>query len=84
MGREINIHSIRALEKHIAEGKGDIIKLKRAWNSLLNISMRVPSEILGYIFACSLAREEAHLLYSQSHSDGLLKGSYDFLLVCHR
>jgi hypothetical protein len=83
VGRETNIHSIRALEKQIAEGKGDIIKLKRARNSLLNISTRVPPEILGYIFAWSLAREAAHSLYSLSHFDGLRKGSYNFLLVCH-
>ena len=83
MGRETNIHSIRALDKQIAEGEGDIIKLKRARNSLLNISTRVPPEILGYIFAWSLAREAAHTLYSLSHFDGIRKGSYNFLLVCH-
>ena len=82
MGRETNIHSIRALEKQIAEGKGDIIKLKRARNSLLNISMRMPPEILGYIFVWTLARETGHL-HSQAHFDGLRKGSYNFLLVCH-
>ena len=83
MGRETNIHSIRALEKQIVEGKGDVIKLKRARNSLLNISTRVPPEVLGYIFAWSLAREAGHSLYSASHFDGLQKGSYNFLLVCH-
>ena len=45
--------SIRALEKQIEEGKGDIIKFKRARNSLLNISVRVTPEILGDVFACS-------------------------------
>ena len=83
MGLETNIHSIRALEKQIADGKGDIIELKRARNSLLNISTHVPPEILGYIFAWSLAREAAHSLYSLSHFDGLRKGTYNFLLVCH-
>ena len=43
---EANVHSIRALEKRIKEGTGDIIELKRARNSLLNISARVPPEIL--------------------------------------
>ena len=47
MGRETNIHSIKTLEKQIEEGKGNIIELKRARN-LLNISTRVPPEILGY------------------------------------
>ena len=34
MGREINIHSIRTSKKQIEEGRGDAIKLKRAWNSI--------------------------------------------------
>jgi len=82
MGRETNIHSIRVLEKQIEEGKGDTIKLKRARNSLLNISTRAPPEILGEIFAWSLVREAGRSLYSQ-HFDGLGKGSHNFLLVCH-
>ena len=75
MGREADVHLIRALEKQIEEGSGDIIKLKRTRNSVLNISTRVPPEILGYIFAWSLARNAGF--------DGLRKGSYNFLLVCH-
>jgi len=39
---------LRVLERRIEEGKGDIIKIKRARNSLLNIPMRIPPEILGY------------------------------------
>ena len=77
MGHETNIDSIRALEKQIEEGRGDIIKLKRARNSLLNVSTRTPPEILGYIFAWSLVRE-----YDRCFG-GLQKGSYNFLLVCH-
>ena len=50
MGHETNIDSIQALDKQIEEGKGDIIKLKRVRNSFLNISTRVPPEILGHIF----------------------------------
>ena len=46
MGPEANIDLIRVLEKQIEEGNGDIIKLKRDRNSLLNISTRVPPEIL--------------------------------------
>jgi len=78
MGRETNVHSIRALEEQIEDGKGDIIKLKRDRNSLLNITMRVPPEILGSIFAWSLVRPEDACDFK-----GLQKGSYNFLLVCH-
>ena len=77
MGSEINADSIRALEMQIEEGKGDIIKLKRARNSLLNISTRIPPEVLGYIFAWSLVREYDWFF------GGLEMGSYNFLLVCH-
>ena len=77
MGPEANIDAIRALEKQIEEGKGDIINLKRDRNSLLNISTRVPPEILGYILGLSLGRENSW------YFEGLQKGSYNFLLVCH-
>ena len=80
MGREANIRSIRALEKQIKEGDGDIIQLKRARNSLLNISTRVPPEILGKIFIWKLSRSECR---SMKGFDGLQKGSYNFILVCH-
>jgi len=82
MGREVNMDSIRALEKQIEEGRGDIIKLKRTRNSLLNISARIPPEILGRMFVCSLIRETGRWP-GQLHFDGLQKGSYNFLLVCH-
>jgi len=77
MGLEMNVHLIQALEEQIEEGKGDIIKLKRDRNSLLNISTRIPPEILGYIFVWILAREHAW------HFEGLREGCYNFLLVCH-
>ena len=48
----------------------------------MNISTRMPPEILGCIFAWSLARQPGRLLRSP-HFDGLPKGSYNFLLVCH-
>ena len=73
--RETNIDSIRALDR-------EITKMKRARNSLLNISTRVPPEILGSIFVWTLAREPSRSL-SSPHFDGLRKGSYNFLLVCH-
>ena len=83
MGREVNIDLIQALEKEIEEGKEDVFKLRRTRNSLLNISTRVPPEILGDIFVLNLVREADHPLESPSHFTGLQKGSYSFLLVCH-
>ena len=83
MGLEVNLDSIRALEKQIQEGKGDAIKLKRARNSLLNISTRVPPEVLGHIFVWILFREAGYSLDSPGRFDGLPEGSYNFLLVCH-
>ena len=77
MGHEIHIDRILYLEKQIEESAGDTIKLKRARNSLLNISTIVPPEILGSIF-----------LWNVTPSGGLPpfgplpKGTYDFLLVC--
>ena len=83
MDREINTESIRALEKQIEEGGGDTIKLKRARNSLLNISTRVPPEILGDIFTWTLVRQGGPASFLGPHFSGLCKGSYNFLLVCH-
>ena len=83
MGREVNVDAIRVLEKQIEEGKGDTITLKRARNLLLNISARVPPEILGDVFAWCLVPEASYSIHSQSHFKGFQKGSYNFLLVCH-
>jgi len=83
MGGEINIHSIRALERQINEGNGDVIELKRTRNSLLNISTCTPPEVLGRIFVWSLLRPVWHPTQCQDFA-GLQKGSYNFLLVCHR
>ena len=70
------------MEKRIEEGKGDVIKLKRDRNSLLNISKFAIPEILGNIFVWSLVREE-NQLYSR-HFEEPPEGAYNFLLVCHR
>ncbi|KAF9779269.1 hypothetical protein BJ322DRAFT_452086 [Thelephora terrestris] len=78
MGREINEGQIRELERKIEEGLGDIIQLKRARNSLLNISMRVPPELLGHIFLWRIT-PDTHL----PHPVAAPKGSHAFLLVCH-
>ena len=75
MGPEINIDSILALEKQIEEGLGDAIQLKRARNSLLNISILVPAELLGRIFRWNVIPD-----YYRGNVQG---GSYNFLLVCH-
>ena len=77
MGPEANAGLIRVLEKRIEEGSGDTIKLKRDRNSLLNISTRVPPEILGYIFVWSLDWENCR------YFDGIQEGFYNFLLVCY-
>ena len=82
MDREVKIESIRALERLIKEGKGDIIELKRVRNSLLNISTRFPPEILGDIFSWTLAREDP-VLALNSHFEGFPKRSYNFFLVCY-
>ena len=75
MDRERNLDSIRALEKQIQEHEGAIIKLKRARNSLLNVSTRLPPEVLGSIFRWNVI--------PYGDFGGLAKGSYNFLLVCH-
>jgi len=75
MGPEINIDSILALEKRIEEGLGNVIRLKRTRNSLLNISTRVPPELLAEIFHWNVLPDW--------DLDELEKGRYNFLLVCH-
>ena len=78
MGHEINIDRIRDLEKRIEEGGGDITELKRARNSLLNISVITPPEILGSIFRWNVTPEGG-----LPPLRGFRKGTYNFLLVCH-
>lgn len=78
MGREVNEDWIRDLEKKIEEGTADIIQLKRARNSLLNISTRVPPEILGSIFRWRITPDTYN-----PHPLPFPRGSHNFLLVCH-
>ena len=75
MDREINLDSILALEKQIVEHERATIRLKRARNSLLNVSTFLPPEILGKIFRWNVIPDEDF--------GGLPKDSYNFLLVCH-
>ena len=74
MDREANIDSIRALEQEIMEHERAIAKLKRARNSLLNVS-KLPPEVLGNIFRYNVTL--------RGDFGGLEKGSHNFLLVCH-
>ena len=74
MDRETNIDSIRALEEQIIEHERAAIKLKRARNSLLNVS-KFPPEVLGNIFRWNAI--------PKGDFDGLEEGSHNFLLVCH-
>jgi hypothetical protein len=75
MDRELNLDSIRALEKQIQEHERILIKLKRARNSLLNVSTLLPPEVLGSIFRWNVIPD--------GDFGGLPKASYNFLLVCH-
>ena len=74
LGGEINIKSILALEEQIREYETAIVKLKRARNSLLNVS-KLPPEVLGDIFRWNVTLKDDF--------GGLGKESHDFLLVCH-
>jgi len=70
MDPEINHDAILALD-------AEIIRLKRTRNSLLNIA-RIPPEILGHIFRFDVAE------VGDPHFAEIPRGSYNFLLVCHR
>ncbi|KAF9777596.1 hypothetical protein BJ322DRAFT_1025673 [Thelephora terrestris] len=59
----------------IRSAGGDTIELKRAHNSLLNISIRIPPEILGHVFYWTVL--ERRIL------PRLRGGSLHVLLVCH-
>jgi len=78
MDKEKNIYSILALEKQIEECEGHektTVRLKRARNSLLNVSTLIVPEVLGSIFCWNVITD--------GEFGGLPKGSYNFLLVCH-
>ena len=75
MGREISFDSIRVLEERIQEHERTLIQLKRARNSLLNVSTLLPPEVLGNIFRWNIIQV--------GDFGGLSTTSYNFLLVCH-
>ena len=62
------------MEKQIREYEETIVKLKRARNSLLNVS-KLPPEVLGHIFRWNTILKDDF--------GGLEEGSHNFLLVCH-
>jgi len=76
MDREINLDSILALEKRIRDRESALIQLKRARNSLLNISILLPPEILGSIFYWNVIPDGDR--FARPAND-----SFNFLLVCH-
>ena len=71
---EINVDSIRALDEKIKEHERVLIELKRARNSLLNVS-KLPPEVLGSILRWNVTPKDDF--------GGLEEGSHNFLLVCH-
>ena len=71
---EINIQPILALDEQIREHEAALIKLKRARNSLLNVST-LPPEVLGNIFRWNVTLE--------GDFGELEEGSHNFLFVCH-
>ena len=73
MRGEINIESIMALEDQIRQHEVAIANLKRARNSLLNIS-RLPPGVLGKVFRWNVSFKGGF--------DGLKKGSHNFPPVC--
>ena len=75
MDQEIHLDSIQALERQIQEHERTIIQLKRTRNSLLNVSIRLPPEILGRIFCWNVI--------PGGDFDGLPEPPHNFLLVCH-
>lgn len=77
MNREPNIDSILTLDEQIAEKAAEIIRLKRTRNSLLK-AVRMPPELLGYIFRFSVTTVAGDADFPR-----IQKGSYNFLLVCH-
>ena len=79
MDQERNIDSILTLEKRIEEYEGHdkttIQFGKCARSSLLDVSTLLPPELFGNIFCCNVIPDKEFC--------GLLKGSYNFLLICH-
>ena len=70
---QINAESIRALEEQVKGHEKAIIKLKRARNSLLNVST-LPPEVLGKVFRWNITLENPF--------DGLEEEPHNFLFVC--
>ena len=71
---ETNAKSILVLDEQIREHEVALRKLKRARNSLLNVS-KLPPEVLGDIFRWNVTLK--------GDFGGLGRESHNFLLVCH-
>ncbi|KAF9777537.1 hypothetical protein BJ322DRAFT_1179467 [Thelephora terrestris] len=76
MGSEVNGARIRQLDDEIEGAVGSTIDRKRARNALLNITVRIPPELLGMVFFW-IIHERIYLRKFQPTS-------YHFLLVCCR
>lgn len=71
---ELNVDSIRALDKQVRGLEETLAKFKCTWNSLLNVH-RLPPELLGKIFHQNVMLK--------GDFGGLEKRSHNFLFVCH-
>ena len=74
MGAKVDERRIRNLEMKIKAATGDSTELRIAWNSLLNISTHVPTEILALIFYW--------IVLERRHLPRIRPCLYYFLLVC--
>lgn len=86
--QDMDTQVVRAIRKQVAGSEGDVNQLKPTRNSLLNISERLPNEILQNIFAWTIARERNYSPYSSwgssHHFEKPEIGFYNFRAVCSR
>ncbi|KAF9643663.1 hypothetical protein BDM02DRAFT_3123093 [Thelephora ganbajun] len=73
--REANAHTIQNLEAKIRSHGQEIIRLKRLRNSLLNISVCLAPEILGYIFWWGVVS-------GVGPGGRIAGGTFNFIFVC--
>lgn len=75
LSSEANAHTIQSLEAQIQHHGKETIRLKRLRNSLLNVSVCLAPEILGYIFWW-------RVISGVSASGKISGNTFNFLLVC--
>ena len=73
--REVNARAIQNLETQIQHPGKETIRLKRLRNSLLNVSIYLPPETLGYIFWWNVVS-------GVSPTGRISRNTFNFLLVC--